>query len=144
MVKAQLIWKTTTSKLCCFFFNKANKQTSASPKVEANLQSLECHGKGGGVLSASMKWLVVISEVLCPWHHSLRVKNCATRASKTNTSALIFIKRKKNPNNLLIPTQVPQFLWMHRLLWIDHSGSEYFFFFAKWEVALDAVDKEVS
>lgn len=108
------------------------KQTSAPPKHEVNFKSLEWVPRASCLHPWRGWWLI---EGLCPWHHSLRVKNCATQAKHTSALVIFYLKKNKKWKNLTRPIEVLQMFTSSEC--IDHSGSEYlFFFFAKWEVAL--------
>lgn len=105
-----------------YFFWAMQKQTSAPPKREVNLKSLEWVPRASCLHPWRGWWLI---EGLCPWHHSLRVKNCATQAK--HTSALVIFCLKKRRKNLTHPIEVPQMFTSSEC--IDHSGSEYLFCF---------------
>lgn len=73
-------------------------------------------------------WLI---EGLCPWHHSLRVKNCAIRAKHTST--FFFTKRK----NLIHPVEVSQiFTSSECIVYFGSTTVAQNTFVSKWEMAL--------
>lgn len=101
-----------------FLSDEKQTKTSATPKSIKRWILKVLSYRAENILSASMTWLVV-NRRLCPWHRSLRVKNCAPRAKKTRISHqhwyFFFLKKGKKKKNLTHPMFISEY--------IDYFGS---------------------